>query len=108
MSRRIDPAPIVRTVLPYLVGAFAALGANYGITLPDVALAAVIEPVLAPAVAFLVGSAYYVLGRFLETSTGRTAQRIGRLILSFGLTGQAPVYIPAAEINAARPPRAGA
>ncbi|MEE2040165.1 hypothetical protein Q8791_23390 [Nocardiopsis sp. CT-R113] len=108
MSRRIDPASIVRTLLPYLVGAVAALGAKYGITLPDVALAAVIEPVLEPAVAFVVGSAYYLVGRFLETSTGATAQRIGRLILSFGLTAQSPVYIPAAEINAARPPRAGA
>ncbi|WP_160051303.1 hypothetical protein [Nocardiopsis sp. FR26] len=108
MSRRIDPASIVRTLLPYLVGALAAAAAHYNIVLPETALAAVIEPVLEPVVAFAVGSGYYLVGRFLETSTGRTAQRIGRLVLSFGLTAHTPVYIPAAEVDAARTPQAGA
>lgn len=102
MSRRIDPASIVRTLVPYLVGAVAALAAGQGITLPESALAAVVEPALEPAVAFLVGGGYYLLGRVLETRAGRTAQTIGRLILSFGLTANTPVYVPAAEVDAAQ------
>lgn len=100
-ARPIQPAAVVRTLLPYLVGAVAALGAKYGINLPDTALAAVIEPVLEPAVAFVVGSGYYLLGRVLETRAGQTTQAIGRLLLSFGTTAHTPVYVPATEINAA-------
>lgn len=101
-TRRVQPAAVVRTLLPYLVGAVAALAAGQGITLPDAALAAVIEPVLEPAVAFVVGGGYYLLGRVLETRTGRTAQKLGRLLLSFGTSSQTPVYIPAAEVEAAQ------
>ncbi|MFE7462430.1 hypothetical protein ACWFMI_24575 [Nocardiopsis terrae] len=108
MSRRIEPAAIVRTLLPYLVGAIAALAAGQGITLPETALAAIIEPALEPAVAFLVGGGYYLLGRILETRAGQTAQRIGRLLLSFGTTTNTPVYVPAVDVDAARPSRAGA
>ncbi|QVJ00314.1 hypothetical protein KGD82_16255 [Nocardiopsis eucommiae] len=102
MSRRIEPAAVVRTLLPYLVGAVAALAAGQGITLPETALAAVIEPALEPAVAFVVGGGYYLLGRVLETRAGQTAQTIGRLLLSFGTTAQTPVYVPATDITAAR------
>lgn len=104
-ARRIEPAAIVRTLLPYLVGALAALAAGQGITLPETALAAIVEPVLEPAVAFVVGGGYYLLGRVLETRAGRTAQTIGRLLLSFGTTAQTPVYVPAVEVDTARTPQ---
>ncbi|MFV2198472.1 hypothetical protein [Nocardiopsis sp. LOL_012] len=103
---RIQPASIVRTLLPYLVGALAALAAKYNITLPETALAAIIEPVLEPLVAFAVGGGYYLVGRFLETSAGRTVAKIGRFLLTLGTTGQTPVYIPA--VDNARNPQAGA
>lgn len=100
-ARRVEPAAVVRTLLPYLVGAVVALAAGQGIVLPETALAAVIEPALEPAVAFLVGGGYYLVGRVLETRAGRTAQAVGRFLLSLNTTNNTPVYVPATDINAA-------
>ena len=102
MSARVEPAAVVRTLLPYLVGAVAAVAAGQGITLPETALAAVIGPVLEPAVTFVVGGGYYLIGRFLETRTGATAVKVGRVLLSFGLTTNTPVYVPSAEADASQ------
>lgn len=91
-------ASIVRTVVPFLVGAIIMVAARYGIDLPETAVTEVVTPIATA----VVGGVYYAAGRFLETRVPANVRAAGRFLLSFGLSRQEPVYVPASEVDAAR------
>lgn len=69
---------IVRTVVPYIVGALVALGARFGIDLPEDALTEVTMPVVATVVA----AVYYAVARAAEEYLPQRWQRLGRVMLA--------------------------
>lgn len=79
---------IIRTVVPYLVGALLTAAAYFGLD---------IAPTIVTAfVAAVVGAVYHAVVRQLELRY----PRLGRWLIAFGLTAQQPVYLhPTAAAN---------
>ncbi|MFD0772654.1 hypothetical protein ACFQZ2_01815 [Streptomonospora algeriensis] len=69
---------IVRTVVPYIVGALVAVGAYFGVDLPPEALTEVTMPVVAAAAA----TVYYGVARAAEEYLPERWQRIGKVLLA--------------------------
>lgn len=69
---------LVRTIVPYIVGALVAVGAYVGIDLPPEALTEVTMPVVAAAVA----AVYYGVARAFEEYLPERWQRLGRVLLA--------------------------
>lgn len=86
---------ILRTVVPYLVGALIVLAAKVGLDInPDMTIT--------EAVTLGVSAVYYWAARFLE----QRWPSVGRVLLSFGLArGGAPVYARFAKGGKVRAPR---
>lgn len=75
-------ASVVRTVVPIVAAFLIVQAAKLGITLPDGALTEVVTAVVA--------GVYYTLARLVEQHVQPT---LGRILLSAGLTGKAPLYV---------------
>ncbi|KAB2344895.1 hypothetical protein [Actinomadura rudentiformis] len=75
---------IVRTLVPLIVGALLGWAARIGLDLPSGA----VTEIVTVSVTF----AYYTAARLIETQW----PAIGRWLLAAGITGQSPVYVPAA------------
>ncbi|MFC9976375.1 hypothetical protein ACFVH6_36320 [Spirillospora sp. NPDC127200] len=74
----------IRTLVPLIVGALLGQAARIGLDLPSGAVTEITTVVLS--------FAYYAIVRAAETRW----PAIGRWLLAAGLTGQSPVYVPAA------------
>lgn len=72
---------IVRTLVPLVVGFVLAQAAKYGLNLP--------ESMVTEAVTAGLALLYFVVARALE----QYAPSFGRVLLSAGLTGRAPLYV---------------
>lgn len=71
---------LIRTVVPVLAGLALGLAARAGLDLPYGAVAEILTAVLTVA--------YYAVARLIESKW----PGIGRILLSFGLTGRTPTY----------------
>jgi hypothetical protein len=73
---------VLRTAVPYLVGALIVLAAKVGLDLhPDMTVTQVVT--------FVVSLAYYWLARLVE----QAAPDLGKVLLSLGLSSRQPVYV---------------
>lgn len=71
---------VIRTLVPLIVGALIAQAARIGLDLPEAALTELVT--------VLVTAVYYVLARLVEEHR----PRLGRALLSFGLSRKSPAY----------------
>ncbi|MEU6033961.1 hypothetical protein ABZ801_00980 [Actinomadura sp. NPDC047616] len=77
------PMSLIRTLVPLIVGALLGQAARVGLELPAGAVTEIVTVVLT--------FAYYAVARWAETHW----PAVGRWLLAAGLTGKAPVYVPA-------------
>ncbi|GAA0938046.1 hypothetical protein [Actinocorallia libanotica] len=71
---------LIRTLVPVAAGVLIARAAAYGLELPEAPVTDLLT--------VLVTGVYYALARLLE----RRAPRLGRALVSAGLTSRTPVY----------------